>query len=145
MTTPWQPGFQGVTVVPPGYNDPHNWSPASALQLVQSTGTAGFTLVNATPTILSWTAPNDGQSHRVLVWGQVNVTSAETGGKVQVQFNPPGVGAQLTNLDAGGHGTGLAANPPTAVIVGPGTTVNVVQATALSVGAATLWAEIWAA
>ena len=53
---------------------------APLMQLVATTGVNGFALQNGTPTILTWTPPNDGQVHRVLLIAQENVTVAETGG-----------------------------------------------------------------
>ena len=147
MTTPWQPGFQGTTVVPPGYNDPHNYSPVSALQQVLSSGTAGFTLQNATPTILGpWTAPADNQSHVVMVLGEVAVSSAETGGAIRVQFTPPNGSQIVATIDAGAHGSATV-NPYSGglLVVAPGTTVTIVQGTALTVGAAVAYTSVWAA
>ena len=144
MTTPWQPGFQGVTVTPPGYNDPHNWAPASAFQLVAATPQAGFALVNGTPNIISWTAPNDNQNHVVLVFGSLHVTTAETGGAISLNYAPPS-GATSATLSAGGSGGGTFPFGSLPVVVGPGTTVSVQQSSALTLGAATAWSEIWAA
>ena len=39
-------------------------------------GLAGFALQNATPNILTWTAPNDGNYHRVVVAASIGVTSS---------------------------------------------------------------------
>lgn len=145
MTIPWQPGNQGVTVVPPGYNDPHNYS-SWTLLLVASTGLAGVALVNGSPTLLSWTAPNDGQMHSVIAFGALQVSSAETGGAIGLGWTQPGgqVIAAGTQMFAGGLTTG-----PQWIsqqrLVAPGSTVTVAQSSALTVGAATVWAEIWAA
>jgi hypothetical protein len=111
-----------------------------------ATGIAGFALVNGTPTILSWTVPNDGNLHRFAIFGSLSVTENETGGNIgyayvlpdgtqtsfelvagNVNFAPSGEQAPFTNL----------------AIVAPGSLVTVSQSTALTAGAATLWAEIW--
>ena len=112
------------------------------LVLQATTGVAGFALQNATPTIISWTAPNDGNLHRFIVICSLDVSSAETGGAVSLVCTPPGAGAQTTSLYAGGLGTGPAYNTQER-LVQPGTTVTVEQSSALTGGAATVWAEIW--
>ena len=61
-----------------------NWSYLHSPRLVATTGVNGFMLQNATPNILSWTAPNDGNMHRLIVFATLHVTSSETGGKVLV-------------------------------------------------------------
>jgi hypothetical protein len=117
-------------------------SPAS-WQLLASTGPVGFVLQNATPTILTWQVPNDGNLHRVFFIGSIDVTSAETGGAISGNVTPPGGGSAaqpqiLAAGQAGGNHVGSAA-----AIVGPGTTVTVSQTSALSAGAAVAWVEIW--
>jgi hypothetical protein len=115
--------------------------------LLATTGAAGFTLQNATPTILSWTAPNDGQLHRVTCFGMLHVTSAETGGQISIQYFGPfgGASAHTSQILAAGLGTDTAGQAPSFfnVSVGGGTTVSILQSTALTAGAAVLWAEIW--
>lgn len=110
--------------------------------LLATTGPAGFVLQNGTPTILSWTAPNDGNLHRVFFIGSINVTSAATGGAVTANVTPPGGGSPaVPQILAGGQAAGnhVGLN---AAIVEAGSTVTV-QQSALTVGAATTWVEIW--
>lgn len=131
--------------------DPHNYTPAfgqmptGGLQLVAATPNAGFALQNATPTILSWTAPNDGQKHHFLVYCTIVVAVTEVGGAVG-----------LTSVLGGQSGSpqinaGAAAGPALvngnyrAGICDPGSTVSIAQTSALTGGTATLWAAIWAA
>lgn len=113
------------------------------LTLVASTGIAGVALVNGTPTILSWTAPNDGQLHQVICFLDVNVSVAATGGAIQVNYTDPGGTAATLNPIGGGQGVGTH-NGAATVLVGPGSTVTVSQG-ALTVGAAKLYAQIFAA
>jgi hypothetical protein len=116
------------------------------LGLLATTGLAGFALQNATPNILTWTAPNDGNMHRVVVVSTLIVTSAETGGEITVNYTDPSNVARQRLLYAAALGTGIstpAGNTPTLINVYPGTTVVVQQFTALSAGAAGLWAELW--
>ena len=122
-----------------------NWAPVGmGLTLRAATPAAGVALVNGTPVILTWTAPNDGKLHRVIVVGQVQVTSAETAGAVTMTTAAPVVSGSPFTLDAGGH-AGVATYPLTAQVLTaqPGETINITQ-TALSAGAALLYAEIWA-
>lgn len=112
-----------------------------------TTGTAGFALTNGTPTIISWTAPNDGAMHMFVCISTVHVTSAETGGTIQVIYQSPisGVTNHFTQAFAGGLGTDTNGQTGTTVfaLVQPGTTVTVQQTAALTAGAATVYAELW--
>lgn len=110
--------------------------------LLATSGPVGFTLQNGTPTILSWTAPNDGNLHRVFFIGSVDVSSAATGGAVTANVVPPGGGSPaVPQILAGGQAAGNHVGT-NAAIVGPGQTVTV-QQTALTGGAAVAWIEIW--
>jgi hypothetical protein len=109
-----------------------------------ATAVAGYTLVNGTGNVITWTTPNDGLQHRVTIMASLDVTVAETGGQISATYTTPDAGAGNHTLFAAGLGTtpALPAAPWT-IIVGANTTVTVLQATALTVGAAVLWAEIW--
>jgi hypothetical protein len=116
---------------------------AASLQLMATTGIAGFALQNATPTILTWTVPNDGLLHRLLLIPVLGVTSSQTGGAVTYAYTASNNLTQTHTLFAGGlSGTPLPANL-VPVLVYPGTTVTVAQSSAQSGGASILWAEIW--
>lgn len=118
---------------------------APLTQLQATTGVNGFALINGTPTILSWTAPNDGQVHRVWLIAQENVTSPETGGQVNLNFRDLQGNAQSRQAIPGGAGNGFTGGfTPMAFLVQAGQTVSAVQGTALTAGAATVWAELWA-
>jgi hypothetical protein len=121
-----------------------NWTYPHSLRLVATAGPAGFALQNATPAILTWTAPNDGQVHRVLVFAEVNVSVAETGGLVQAHMTDAGGTAGTLQLDAGGHGTGFFVSATRTLLVQPGSTLTISQDSALTVGAAAFFAELWA-
>ena len=109
-----------------------------------STPVAGVALVNGTPTILSWTPPNDGQLHRVLVYTTMTVQSAMTGGNINLQFEAPDGTFAGPGLLTGGQSAGYNYSGDAApVIVKGGQTVMVIQGSALTAGAAILWAEIW--
>ena len=115
---------------------------APVMGLLAATPVAGFALANGTPNILSWTAPNDGQAHRVLIFSSQHVTSLETGGQVTSTYAAPDGGAGTVTLYGGGSGAGVQTSGYSAVVQ-PGSTVVVKQATALTAGAALVWAELW--
>jgi len=109
-----------------------------------TTGASGFALQNATPTIATYTAPNDGNIHMVAVFVTLVVTSLETGGAIQVAST--GALGLTSTMFAGGAAAGTVMN--TAIVplfaVSPGATVNINQSSALTAGAATVYTEIWA-
>jgi hypothetical protein len=114
-----------------------------SLKLQASIGIDGFALQDATPTIISWEVPDDGNLHRVLLLASLQVTSSETGGAVSGFIVSPGGGSPaepgfVTGGQVQGNHVGI-----TGGIAGPGTTVNVEQTSALTGGAAVLWVEIW--
>lgn len=115
------------------------------LPVVQATtGTAGYTLVNGTGTILSWTAPNDGLLHRAAVSGSLFASALETGGNISLLYTDPGGNANTTAVWAGGL-NGANAGTAKFVSVKAGTAVTLQQTVALSAGGpSTLWAELWA-
>lgn len=118
-------------------------APLPALELQAATPESGYALINGTGTVISWTAPNDGNMHRFQIVGALIVTSAETGGEVEILFTPPG-GTQQSkvfaspNVAPGTYNTTIQAGT-----IGPGTTVLLSQATALTAGAASVTGEIW--
>jgi hypothetical protein len=119
-------------------------APLAGLALQAATPLAGFALQNATPNILTWTAPADGQQHRVLVLGEVRVTSAQTGGAIGLTFTyPDGSASPSASVNAGGSGTGYHGLANSVFLVAPGTTVTLAQTSAQSAGAAILYAELW--
>lgn len=133
-------GGTGATAAPAGA------VALGAMGLQANVALAGFALINGTQDVVTWTAPNDGALHRFLVIGTIDVTSAETGGQIIVSWTLPdntasGSGIQLF---AGGRATGAGQSSVNGQ-VRAGTTVAVHQQTALTVGAATLWADIYGA
>jgi hypothetical protein len=108
--------------------------------LLATTPSAGFAKQNATPTILSWQAPNDGQLHYVSVVFLENVTVAETGGTLSVKAQLAGWSLQLLAgaQAVGWHQPGVTARYP----VQPGDTITLVQNAALTAGAAVVFAQL---
>lgn len=112
-------------------------------QLVATTPAAGVALVNGTPTILTWTAPNDGKNHRVTVFGTASITSAMTGGQVNGGFfAPSGANLGFTLVPVGAGPNGFAFSYP--VVIQSGTTFSISQVSPLTAGACQCWFEIWA-
>ena len=109
-----------------------------------ATPVAGYALINGTGNVITWTAPNDGAEHRFAALAAISVATNETGGAIIITGTNPDGTAFSHSLSAGGSSVGdvQAANSFLRVIEA-GSTVTVQQSTALTLGAATLWAEIW--
>jgi molybdopterin-binding protein len=119
-----------------------------ALGLVAATGTAGYALVNGTGTILSWTAPNDGQPHRVQIFANKIITGGtESGGAIQVAFTDLSGTSRTETIFPGGQTGFQVSSAPAALtlLVKANTAVSITQSSNLT-GAATstLYPEIWA-
>ena len=110
-----------------------------------TTGTTGYTLVNGTGNIITWTTPNDGALHRFLIVAGMHVTSTETGGQITASYTLPDGTAATHTMFAAGLTTGdqLLSGVQFMLTVEANTAVTVKQATALTGGAAIMWAEIW--
>lgn len=120
-----------------------SWQPALALQA--STGAAGYALVNGTGNIITWTAPNDGNMHRVLLMWTFHIISAETGGELGAALTTPDGGSVSfpAQISAGGASGGNFGVGTQGYFIEANTTIAVKQNTALTSGVATLWAELW--
>lgn len=121
---------------------------AGIMTLQATTGNTGYTLVNSTGTVITYTTPNDGNVHRVILYALIHVSSNETGGQITITYTGPQAGATVhtTTVFAAALSSDTAGQPaasPIQVIVGPNTAVSVLQATALSGGAAVAWCELW--
>jgi hypothetical protein len=126
----------------PGANPPRPIF-AGPLALLASTDIEGFPLQNATPNILTWTAPNDGQMHRVTVSGILGVSSATTGGAITLEGTSP-AGAFASSIQGGTQGAGVhALTSPGFLAVSSGTTVTLQQTSAVTAGAGVVYAELW--
>jgi hypothetical protein len=120
------------------------FAPIPGLQLQAATPVAGYALANGTANILTWTPPNDGQQHRVFPAASMSIATIEVGGAIELTFNTPDGATYSYTLFGGTQGPGFNYNifylP---VIVQPGLPVVLSQASALTSGVATLWAELW--
>jgi hypothetical protein len=115
----------------------------AALALLATTGSTGYTLVNGTGNILTWTAPNDGALHRVVVIMNVVVTTTEVGGAIGINgVTSPNGSSHSPGLASGTSGTGLQQYTNT-YFVEANTTLVLAQTSALTSGAAIAWAEFW--
>ena len=115
-------------------------------QNVASTGTSGYALTSGTGTILSWTAPNDGKLHAMQIYTLLRVTSATTGGDLQITFTDPSNNSKNSDwLYANRTLDAYSADYPQwmHVLVKPGGTVTLTQNSGLTAGAGTIWAEFW--
>ena len=85
------------------------WVPQGAggaglpLALQATTGTAGYTLINGTGNIITWTTPNDGGLHRIAVFASIHVTSTETNGVIALTYTLPDGTASATHTLLGGN------------------------------------------
>ena len=107
-----------------------------------ATSTSGYTLVNGTGTIITWTTPNDGALHRAMMFGSLNVTTPETGGQIQMHYTDPGGTANATPMWPGGQ-SGVNTATAKLVVCKANTAVTISQDTALTAGAAVAYCEIW--
>lgn len=128
---------------PPSSNGTYSGFIQPGLALQAATPVTGFALQDATPTILSWTPPDDGQMHRVMILADERVTAAMTGGALSCNGTDPGGAAFVNQIDGGGHVVSFARLGVAEFLVQGGSEVTLVQSSAMTAGAATLWAEIW--
>lgn len=113
-----------------------------AMALQGTTGDAGYTLVNGTGVIISWTAPNDGNMHRVMVFSWLNVTVTEVGGNIQLSYTGPTGGVNNSGYQSGSQNANVYVQSAFH-LVAPGSTVSLQQQTALTGGTAVFYAELW--
>lgn len=115
----------------------------AGISTVAATALAGWTMTTGTPTILSWTAPNDGKVHNVTVGGSFYVTSATTGGQINVTYTvPSGAGTRTDQMSAATQATGSHPVVGYQFAVEPNTTVTIAQESSMSAGAAKFWGFI---
>jgi len=126
----------------------HPLAPVPGLAVLAATPAAGYTMINGTGTIITWTAPNDGNLHYVLVFSIKHVTSNETGGDVNLAFTNPAGGTKTTDfIGAGKTIDDYACDFPQwqFLVTTGGGTVTLAQNTALTGGASKVYAALWGA
>ena len=104
------------------------------------TSATGVALINGTQTFLSLTVPNDAHPHLAFVSATKAVTTALTGGQTAIKATeaPALAYSLLTTATA----VGTAHSVASALLVAPNTTITVTQTTAMTAGAAKLYARI---
>jgi hypothetical protein len=112
-----------------------------AALMLTSTAVAGFALVNGTPNIMTWTAPNDGNLHVVICILNLDVTSSLTGGLITAQYSLPNGSVNTPTQFASGQSSGFHTSVG-GYIIEAGTTFVVSQATTVTAGAAVLWGTL---
>jgi len=119
------------------------WAPG--VVKLAATPAAGYTMVNGTGTIISWTAPNDGNNHRVHLFASLSVTVTEVGGAITCSFTAPdGTSTSHTVYAAAQVATDvIVQGSPFSMVIKANTTFTLTQNTALTSGASVLFAEIW--
>jgi hypothetical protein len=120
------------------------WAPGLVLQA--GTAVAGYTLVNGTGNVITWTSPNDGAVHRAMIILNKVVTSNETGGQIQATLTDMGGNSRTVTIFNGGAAQGI--QTPTGLaacflFIQANTALTVKQSSALTAGASILWCEIW--
>lgn len=122
------------------------WSLGMILQA--TTGESGYSLINGTGTIISWTAPADSNIHRVKIPSVIDASSA-VGGAIELSYTLPNGTATTPTPYSAGQGSGIKyafssfAGTDMELLIEAGSTVSLIQSTALTGGSETLWAEIW--
>jgi len=107
------------------------------------TGPNGFTMINGTQTILTYTTANDGLLHTVIVNLGVLVTVLQVGGALQLAWTDPAGNARTSTLNSGGLGTGMTNVALAERVVQANTTVTLSQSSALTAGASVAYAQLW--
>jgi hypothetical protein len=116
------------------------------LKLTDTSGVGGYALQDTEPVaILTWTAPDDGELHQVMLGGALEVTEAQAGGQILLEYTLPD-GATVNNqVDAGSHAsTGLFYWVLCILPVQAGSTVTLWQTESMTAGTATAWVYFWA-
>lgn len=129
---------------------PGTWVDPSAssggLASVASTGNAGYTLINGTGTILSYTTPNDGALHPVVVTFAAHLAGASGG---DTNFNIGGTSVQAlmgSQLGAAGWFTAVGVGGGDVVMSLPANTaVTITQDQPLGAGSGILYIQILSA
>jgi hypothetical protein len=109
-----------------------------------ATADAGYSLVNGTGNVATWTSPNDGHTHFLTVLGIMRCTVAETGGAITLAVTLPDLSTTTNNIWGAGQGVGV--HYPDSFVtfaVAPNTAVTLAQTTALTAGTSIIWAAIW--
>ena len=118
------------------------WS--TGMSLLATTGNTGYTLINGTGNAVSWQAPNDGAMHRVLVFATLHVSTAQTAGAIEATLTLPDGTSNSKSMFAGGLTSNeYYSSGPAVFLIEANTSLSVFQNSAMTGGAAVLFAELW--
>ena len=107
------------------------------------TSATGVALINGTQTILTATVPNDGKVHLVYVGYLKTITTALTGGRITALWTTPnGATSTVSTTTTTVGGSYKSSSTQAAIVAKPGTTITVTQETAMTAGAAKVYAKI---
>ena len=115
----------------------------TGLPITAETSATGVALINGTQTILSVTVPNDAKPHQAIVTVFKVVTAALTGGAVVMAVTD--IAGTAFTIAIVGTAVGTYTHSSTinnSFLLKPGTTVTVKQTTAMTAGAAKVYAKI---
>ena len=115
----------------------------AGIPITAETSATGVALINGTQTILTVTVPNDGKPHQLIATALKDVTTALTGGAVTLTLTAlvtTPVTFSMTRTTVGTTRITTTSNSQT--IVKPGTQVTIKQTTAMTAGAAKVYAKI---
>ena len=124
---------------------PASYNPLFAGVVLQATTpTTGVALINGTQDFLTWTAPNDGNLHRILVFGNKITTVNETGGTISAVL-PPSINTTVIGATtAGTWPFGVFGGAQFyGCLVPAATQFKISQTAALTAGASKFYGEIW--
>ena len=111
--------------------------------IVAETPATGVALIDGTQTILTATVPNDGKLHIFLASGIKDITTALTGGNITWTWHlPSGTTATVYNGQTAVGVTHTQIGAFTSNVVTPGSTITLTQTTAMTAGAAKVYAKI---
>lgn len=128
-----------------GFANPSQFA-GGVLLKVADAGNSGVALINGTQTFCSYTTPNDGRLHPVIVMFDLVVGSTQTGGATGVTFTDAG-GNVRTNFQilGGAQATGLHVWGFNNFLAAANTSFAVVQTSAQTGGASTAFVQVFAA
>ena len=111
----------------------------AGIPITAETSATGVALINGTQTILAVTVPNDGKLHFLDLRAYKDVTATLTGGQLTITHSQPATPSLTTNTPSttvAVHGFSVA------MLVLPNTTVTLTQSSAMTAGAAKIYAKI---
>ncbi len=118
----------------------------AGIPITAETSSTGVALINGTQTILTATVPNDGKPHTLIYWYIKHVITAITGGAVAMDWTSL-IGTAYNDATSV-VSVSYNYHPPATAVKGthmnvkPGATVTFNQTSAMTAGAAKVYAKI---